>query len=59
MRRREFVTFLGGAAVLWAGIARGQQPDRMRVIGVLQGLAANDPEGKLWPRSFRHAPLYP
>jgi len=31
---------------LWAGIARGQQSDRLRVIGVLQGLASSDPEGK-------------
>ena len=53
MRRREFVTFLVGAAGLWAGIARGQQPDRMRVIGVLQGLAANDPEGNVRYAAFQ------
>jgi len=52
MRRREFVTFLGGSAVLWAGIARAQEPGRTRVIGVLQGLAADDPEGKVRYAAF-------
>jgi putative tryptophan/tyrosine transport system substrate-binding protein len=54
MRRRKFVTFLG-AAGLWASIARGQQPDRMRVIGVLVGLAASDPEGKVRYAAFQQA----
>jgi putative ABC transport system substrate-binding protein len=45
MRRREFITFVGAAAV-WAVNARAQQPERMRLIGVLQGLSANDPEAE-------------
>ena len=54
LRRREFITLLGGAAVAWPLAASAQQGQRMRRIGVLVG-AENDPVAKTWVSAFTQA----
>jgi putative ABC transport system substrate-binding protein len=51
MRRRDFVTLIGGAAT-WPLAARAQQTGRLRRIGVLMSTAADDAQGQVWSAAF-------
>ena len=52
MRRREFITFLGAAATAWPLASRAQQGERVRLVGLLEGVSADAPGAKVRHTEF-------
>ena len=53
MRRRQFITLVGGTAATWPLTAHAQQTEQMRRIGVLMNRAADDTDGQTFVAAFR------
>jgi len=53
MRRREFITLIGGATAVWPLAAHPQKPDRMSLIGVISWSSESDPEAQRLIAAFK------
>jgi putative tryptophan/tyrosine transport system substrate-binding protein len=52
VKRREFITLIGGAAAVWPLAAPAQQPERIRRVGVIVPFTANNSEAQGWVGAF-------
>jgi putative ABC transport system substrate-binding protein len=52
MRRRDFIRTIAVSAASWPFAAHAQQPAKIRLVGVLMGVAADDPEGQVRVGTF-------